>query len=73
MLELALYLTPLLAMAALLLSGTYVGEARIVARRRAALPRRRRHAQRWRTRPVRALRSVLEPGAAGVRGPPVTA
>lgn len=72
MVELALYLTPLLAIAALLLSGNYVGEARIVARRHATRPARRR-TQRWQPRPVRALRSVLEPGAAGVRGPPVTA
>lgn len=71
--ELALYLTPLLAIAALLLSGTYVGEERIVALRRAALPRPRRRTHRWRPCGVRALRSVLEPGSAGVRGPPVTA
>jgi hypothetical protein len=72
--ELALYLTPLLAIAALLLSGHYVGEERIVARRTsAAQPTRARCAQRWRPQPVRVLRSVLEPGAAGVRGPPVTA
>jgi hypothetical protein len=71
--ELALYLTPLLAIAALLLSGHYVGEERIVARRSAAQPARGRCAQRWRPQPVRVLRSVLEPGAAGVRGPPLTA
>jgi hypothetical protein len=71
LIELTLYLAPLVLVAAPLVSGRYVGETRLVARRRAARPPRRRRAQRWRPRPVRVLRSVLEPGAAGVRGPPV--
>ena len=70
--DLALTLTPLFLIAALLLSGRYLGEERIVARwhdaaRRPASRRR----QRWRPRAVLALRSILEHGAVGVRGPPV--
>jgi hypothetical protein len=69
---LALYLTPLFVIAALLLSGHYLGEERIVARwRGAARPARsRRRAQRWRPRAVLALRSLHEQGSFGVRGPP---
>jgi hypothetical protein len=69
--QLALYLTPLFLIAALLLSGHYLGEDRIVARWRAAAPpRARRRAQRWRPRAVLPLRSVFEHGSFGVRGPP---
>jgi len=71
--DLVLTLTPLFLIAALLLCGRYIGEERIVARwhRAGHRPASRRRAQRWRPRAVHALRSVLEPGAAGVRGPPV--
>ena len=70
--QLVLYLTPLFLIAALLLSGHYLGEDRIVARWRAsAVPAlRRRPAQRWRPRAVLPLRSVFEHGSFGVRGPP---
>jgi hypothetical protein len=70
--QLALYLTPLFLLAALLLSGHYLGEERIVARWRASTqsPFRRRRAQRWRPRAVLPLRSVFEHGSFGVRGPP---
>jgi hypothetical protein len=71
--QLALYLTPLFLIGALLLSGHYVGEQRIVARVRAANPperRLRRTAQRWRPPAVRVLRSLHEKGSFGVRGPP---
>jgi hypothetical protein len=71
--ELALYLTPLFLIAALLLSGRYIGEDRIVARWLATTalpPRRRRRTQRWRPRAVVALRSIHEQGSFGVRGPP---
>jgi hypothetical protein len=70
--QLALYLTPLFLIAALLLSGHYLGEERIVARWRAFIPsqRHRRRAQRWRPRAVLPLRSVIEHGSFGVRGPP---
>jgi hypothetical protein len=69
---LAFYLTPLFLIAALLLSGHYLGEERIVARWRASVPSapRRRRAQRWRPRAVLPLRSVFEHGSFGVRGPP---
>ena len=69
--QLALTLTPLFLLAALLLSGHFLGEDRIVARWRAsAPPRSRRRAQRWRPRAVLPLRSVFEHGSFGVRGPP---
>jgi hypothetical protein len=74
--ELALYLTPLFLIAALLLSGRYVGEERIVARWRATvavLRRPRRRTARWRPQAVRALRSRLLQGSFGVRGPPAPA
>ena len=69
--QLVLYLTPLFLIAALLLSGHYLGEDRIVARWRAsAPPKPRRDAQRWHPRAVLPLRSVFEHGSFGVRGPP---
>jgi hypothetical protein len=74
--ELALYLTPLFLIAALLLCGRYVGEDRIVARWRAAVAvvrRPRRRTVRWRPRVVRAPRSRLLVGSFGVRGPPAQA
>jgi hypothetical protein len=72
--DLALTLTPLFLIAALLLSGRYIGEERIVARWRAAgRPASRRRAQRWRPEAVLLLCRVLAPGSVGVRGPPATA
>ncbi len=70
--ELALYLTPLFLIGALLLSGRFIGEERIVARWRGVPPvlRPRRCAQRWQPQPVLALRSAFAHGAFGVRGPP---
>ena len=69
--QLVLYLTPLFLLAALLLSGHYLGEDRIVAHwRAAAAPRATRRAQRWRPRAVLPVRSVFEHGSFGVRGPP---
>lgn len=70
--ELALYMTPVFLITALLLCGRYVGEDRIVARWRAAVAvrRPRRRAARWRSRPVRALRSQHLEGSFAVRGPP---
>ena len=73
--ELALFMTPLFLIGALLLSGRYVGEERIVARWRAAvgLPRRsRRRATRWRARAVLPLRLLRVQGCFGVRGPPAS-
>lgn len=74
-LELAAYLTPLFLIAALLLSGRYVGEERIVARWRAAVAvvrRPRLRAVRWRPRVAPALRSQLLDGSFVVRGPPAS-
>jgi hypothetical protein len=74
--DLVLTLTPLFLIAALLLSGRYIGEERIVARWHGAARRPshlRRRAQRWRPRAVLPLRSVLAQGSVGVRGPPSTA
>jgi hypothetical protein len=70
--ELALYLTPLFLIGALLLSGRFIGEERIVARWRGAIAvrRSRRRAQRWRPQAVLVLRSAFLQGAFGVRGPP---
>jgi hypothetical protein len=71
--QLALYMTPVFLLTALLLSGRYVGEERIVARWRAtvAVARRpRRTAARPRPRRARALRSQHLEGSFAVRGPP---
>jgi hypothetical protein len=66
-------MTPVFLIAALLLSGRYVGEERIVARWRAAVAvarRPRSRATRWRPRPAYALRSQHLEGSFAVRGPP---
>jgi hypothetical protein len=70
--DLTLTLTPLLLIAALLLSGRFLGEERIVARWHGAVhrPAARRQARRRPPRPVPAPRSMLEPGSVAVRGPP---
>jgi hypothetical protein len=70
--DLTLTLTPLFLIGALLLSGRFLGEERIVARWHgiARRPARRRRARRRPPRPVLALRLMLEPGSVGVRGPP---
>ena len=73
--ELTLCLTPLFLIAALLLSGRYIGEDRIVARRHGASSGHRGRVaapQRWRPRAVLALRSVFLQGSFGVRGPPAS-
>jgi hypothetical protein len=73
--ELALYLTPLFLVAALLLCGRYVAEDRIVRRWRAAVRRRRPCRERERRRPLAEapLSSLLERSPRFVRGPPVAA
>jgi hypothetical protein len=71
--QLALYMTPLFLITALLLSGRYIGEERIVARWRAAVAvarRPRRRAVRWQPQRVSALRSQHLEGSFTVRGPP---
>jgi hypothetical protein len=69
--ELALYLTPLFLIAALLLCGRYVAEDRIVRRWRGAVPRpRRRTAGRWQAVVEIPLASQLERSPRVSRGPP---
>jgi hypothetical protein len=73
--ELALYLTPLFLIAALLLCGRYVAEDRIVRRWRASARMRRARPARDRWRPVAetALASLLERSPRLERGPPARA
>ena len=75
MTELALYLTPLFIIAALLLCGRYVAEERIVRRWRASVPRRRPRRVRGRWRPATAepFVSLLERSPRLERGPPALA
>ena len=69
--ELALYLTPLFLIAALLLSGHYVGEDAIVRGwRRGPQPRARRERPRWALPRDAALRSRLERSPLHGRAPP---
>jgi hypothetical protein len=71
--ELVLYLTPAFLIGALVLSGHFVGEEKILARWRAATAqphRLRRCAQRWRPRAIAPIVSLHEQGSFGVRGPP---
>jgi hypothetical protein len=73
--ELALYVTPLFLIAALLLCGRYVGEDRIVRRWRRSLPSRRprRTRSRWPAHAVAAPVSRLDRTARVERGPPALA
>ena len=75
MTELALYLTPLFLIAALLLCGRYIAEDRIVRRWRAgsALPRARRVRGSWPTVAEAPLSSRLVHGPRPQRGPPALA
>jgi hypothetical protein len=69
--ELVFYAGPFLLLIGLLLSGRFIGENAILARRRLAPPRPRPPARRW--TPVRehALASLLERSTRQLRGPPV--
>jgi hypothetical protein len=71
-LSLLLYAAPLLALAALLASGRFIGEERIIARRRARGVPKLRLALRvgWAGRPARPLTSLLERAPRSLRGPP---
>jgi hypothetical protein len=75
MTELALYLTPLFLIAALLLSGRYVAEERIVRRWRGGAPVRRLRPvrSRWRALSDVPLVSLLERSPRLERGPPALA
>lgn len=73
--DLALYLTPLFLIAALLLSGRYLAEDRIVRHWRRSVPRRapRRVRGRWRTFVEASPVSRLGHGPRPQRGPPALA
>jgi hypothetical protein len=73
--QLALYLTPLFLIAALLLSGRYVAEERIVRRWRAKVPHRRprRVRGRWQAVSETPVVSLLERSTRLERGPPALA
>lgn len=69
--QLALYAAPFLLLLGLLLSGRFIGEEAILARRaRAAAPRLRPRPRRWATLPERPLASLLERSVRLERGPP---
>jgi hypothetical protein len=68
-LDVALYAAPFLVIAALLLSGRFIGEERILAAYR-SLPRARRAASSWPRLPARPLSSALERAPWSLRGPP---
>src|SRR5262245_4788918 len=72
--ELALYLTPLFLIAALLLCGRYIAEERIVRRWRATRPPRRlRERGCWPVVRETPLVSLLERSPRPARGPPALA
>jgi hypothetical protein len=72
--ELAFYAGPFLLVLGLLLSGRFIGEEAILARRAAATPapRLRRARRRWAATRERALASLLERSPRLLRGPPVS-
>jgi hypothetical protein len=73
-LELALYAAPVLLLLGLLLSGRFVGERAILARRAVTVPRLRTALRRrWPRTRERALTSLLERSADRLRGPPAPA
>jgi hypothetical protein len=72
--ELVFYGGPFLLVAGLLLSGRFIGEEAILARRRPQpAPKLRPHARRWSPVRERPLASLLERSTRQLRGPPVTA
>jgi hypothetical protein len=71
--ELVLYGGPLLFITGLLLSGRFIGEERILARRRVAPARQRAARLSWSRLPERPLASLLERSASLLRGPPAPA
>jgi hypothetical protein len=68
--ELAFYGGPFLLVIGLLLSGRFIGEDAILARRAAAPPRLRPAARRWSPVLEHALASLLERSTRQLRGPP---
>ena len=70
----ALYVLPLLAIFALLASGRFVGEERILAlRARRALRVRRAPARRWKPARPESVRSLFARSPRSFRGPPAFA
>jgi hypothetical protein len=68
--ELALFLTPLFLIAALLLSGHYIAEDRIVRHRTRTAPRPKREAGRWPALTTIPPPSRLDRRPRPQRGPP---
>ena len=71
--ELVLYGGPLLFIAGLLLSGRFIGEERILARRAAPVPRPRAARRTWDRLRELPLASLLERSQRRLRGPPAPA
>ena len=71
--ELVLYGGPLLFLTGLLLSGRFIGEERILARRAAPATRPRAARQTWARLRERPLASLLERSTSLLRGPPAPA
>jgi hypothetical protein len=71
--ELMLYGGPLLFITGLLLSGRFIGEERILARRIAPAPRLRAERQTWARLRERPLAALLERSPRLLRGPPAPA
>lgn len=68
--ELAFYAGPFLLVLGLLLSGRFIGEDAILARRVAATPLPRPARRRWTARRERPVTSLLERSTRLLRGPP---
>ena len=68
--ELAFYAGPFLLVLGLLLSGRFIGEDAILARRVAAVASPRPARRRWSPRREHALASLLERSTRLLRGPP---
>jgi|GEM_PF-4785295 len=72
MTHMALYAGPFLLVLGLLLSGRFIGEERILARRTRSVPLRRRARKRqWPSAHRQRLTSQLERSVRSLRGPPL--
>ena len=71
--ELVLYGGPLVFIAGMLLSGRFIGEERILARRAAPVSRLRAQRQTWARLRERPLASLLDRSPHLMRGPPARA
>jgi hypothetical protein len=68
--ELLFYAAPFLLVLCLLLSGRFIGEEAILARRAPKKPRLRPAPRRWPASRERAVASLLERSTRLLRGPP---